>query len=215
MVLAKSWYAFALVGFVFCGAVHAQATSLVGAWSGTTPGQGGLELHTEWFGQDSSYVSVERLPNGSMQRFWGTYRATPAGPGQLSVDFHAVGWLPHEICTQVPGFATKCVPYNPPLSASLRLQFTSASTLQINGSTLARDASPRLLQQPVPERLMQQGNAPVHPNITQPIAPGGTRYQTPHDPGRPGGDDLQQERICAVNNGQIVVQQDGHKVCIH
>jgi hypothetical protein len=208
-----------VIGFVFalvvCNAAAAQDANLVGAWSGTSPGQGGPELHTEWFGQDGSYVSVERLPNGSMQRFWGVYRATPAGSGVVNVYFQATDWLPHEICTQAPGFAAKCVAYTPPLSASVTLRFTSASTLQINNTTLTRDPAPALLQQQVPEKLLQQARAPVQPTIRQPVAPAGARYQTPHDPGRPGGDDLQQERICAVNNGQIVVQQDGHKICIH
>jgi hypothetical protein len=204
-----------IFGLLICNVASAQSANLSGAWSRTTPGQDGPELHTEWFGQDGSYVSVERLPNGSMQRFWGSYRATPAGSGVMTVSFQAQGWLPHEICTQAPGFPARCIAYTPPLNATVRLQFTSASTLQINGATLRRDPSPALLQQQVPEKLMQQASAPMQPSMRQPVAPAGAHYQTPRDPGRPGGDDLQQERICAVNDGQIIVQQDGHKICIH
>jgi len=191
-----------------------QGISLVGAWSGDSPAQGGMEHHTLSFGQDGTYVSVEQYPNGSVQRIWGVYSASAQSETQMTVVAQRRGWLPHQICAQAPGFAAKCRAYTPPNEkVSLTLSFTSASSFEVNGATLTRDDAPYLLQQQVAGKLLLHVAAPVKPNIAQPVARPGIRYQSPGNTGGSGCDNMQQNRICTVNDGRIVIE-NGCEVCV-
>jgi len=79
--------------------------------------------------------------------------------------------------------------------------------------TLTRDAAAYLLQQQVAERVLLPVEAPVQPHITQPVMPPSVRYQPLRNRGGSGCDDMQQNRICTVNDGHIVIE-NGCQVCV-
>ena len=192
---------------------------IVGTWSGQAPGQGGMNQVSDDYEPDGSFVSVMMLPNGSMTRAWGHYQVSPDQQGQVRIDFSIQGWLPRQVCTQVPGFPLKCGAYEIPRSASATLRFTSPASFQVNGATMSRDPAPPLLRAQVPERYVQGAPAPVQPNIPQPVMPGGRRYVSPFAGGDGGGssgarcDDNHQRVLCNMNNGNFI-RSNGCLVCV-
>ena len=173
---------------------------------------------SEYDGPDGSFVSVLRLPNGTMQRVWGHYRATQVSDSQMQTQFEVEGWLPREICTQSPGYQMQCSPYTIPTSGSGTLTFVSPTAFVANGVTMMRDPSPYLLQQQMPERAIVYGQAPAQPGMQQPgmqqpVVPGGSRYVPLNRPAGPQCDDLQQQRLCAINNGHYE-RSGGCLVCV-
>ena len=192
---------------------------IVGTWSGQAPGQGGMSQMSDDYEPDGSFVSVMRLPNGSMTRFWGRYQVSPGQQGLTSIQFDIQGWLPRQICTQVPGFTLKCNAYDIPRSSSATLQFISPDSFQVNGATMSRDPAPQLLGAQVPERYVQNAPAPFQPNIPQPVMPGGGRYVSPFPTGGGGGsgdgrcDDNHQRVLCNMNNGNFI-KSNGCLVCV-
>lgn len=198
---------------------NTAAASLVGAWSGEAPGQGGMIHGTDSYSADGNYVSVMQLPNGTVQRIWGRYTVKKVSPSQVSVHYLVQGFLPRQICAQAPGFAVQCRPNSVPPSSELVITFVTPSRIEGNGLVLSRDPSPRLLAMSVPERLILAARAPIAPNMVQPVMPNMPGHYTPTGPGSVQGmkadDNLQQRRICAVNNGQVIRQQDGTLTCIN
>jgi hypothetical protein len=196
----------------------AAPPSLVGAWSVSVPGQGGMTLINEAFQADGTYVSVRREPNGTMLRVWGSYRSTAVSPSQLRVESTVQGWLPRQICAQAPGFPVRCSAFTPPAPQPMTLAFSSPESFQVDGFTVHREASPGLLQQAVSERLVMAAQAPVQPIIRPPVmpgVPGGPAHVTPIDPtAGPARDDLQQRRICSINGGNLVVVS-GRLTCLN
>ncbi|HEX3919962.1 MAG TPA: hypothetical protein VHW60_21695 [Caulobacteraceae bacterium] len=152
--------------------------SIVGAWSGQSPAQGGMARGADLYNADGSFVSVMQLPNGTIERVWGLYQATPQSANQLSVQFQVQGYLPTQICAQAPGFAVQCNPTPPPSPGTQTVVLTSPTSLQVNGTTMQRDNAPALLQVNVPQQLVLNAQAPTQPNIPQPVAPGGARYNS-------------------------------------
>jgi len=150
------------------------APSLVGAWSGQSNGSRGTDL----FNPDGTFVSVLQSPNGTMQRLWGRYQATPVSAYQMTVQFQIEGVLPQQICAQTPGYPMGCRPYSPPAPPPETVTFTSPTTIQENGVPMQRDNAPELLQQNVPQQLVMNAQAPVQPNIRQPVMTGGARYNS-------------------------------------
>jgi hypothetical protein len=167
-----------------------------------------MDRNTLMFQPDGNFIRVSQLANGTLLRYWGQYRVSPAGPNQLRLESNTTGWLPRQFCSQAPGFPMKCSPVPHPAEMTFMLNFTSPSTIQAEGLMLVRDASPALLQQNVPEQAVLAAQAPTTPVIQQPVVPGGGGNSgggyRPISP--PGGqcDDLQQQRICSVNNGYFV-----------
>ena len=161
-----------------------QGPSLVGAWSWDSPGQYGMDHNTVAFNQDGTYLRVSRWANGTMTRFWGNYSATPVSPTQFRLQSQTTGWLPAQFCSQAPGFPARCSPAPHPPEMSFTVAFTSPSSFQAQGMVLARDPSPFLLQQQVPQMAMTAAQAPVQPNIQQPVMPTLHPYQTPNGPGQ-------------------------------
>lgn len=190
--------------------------SLVGAWSGTK-NVGNLAAQiTDAYDAQGHYVSVVRLSNGVLLRVWGTYQAEAAGPDRVFVRFNQQGWLPRELCQQAPGNQPSCQPFNLPAADPVQVTFTSPNTLQsydpaqpsLGVFNASRDANPYLLQQQVPAQqvVFVQGPPPAAPAPVQPAAPApGYSYQSPSRPAGPRCDDLQQRRICAINDGHLVV----------
>jgi hypothetical protein len=162
---------------------HAQGSGLAGAWSWQSPGQGGTDQNTTLFQPDGTYVRVSRLTSGQTLRYWGQYQVVQISPTQARLQSHILGWLPTSTCVQAPGFAPQCQQVPRPPDGSFPFEFTSPTTLLAQGMTLHRDPSPYLLQQQVPQQTMTILNAPVQPNIRQPVMPALHPYVTPNGPG--------------------------------
>jgi hypothetical protein len=139
---------------------------------------------TEAYMPDGSFVSVQQLPNGTLQRTWGHYQATPVSQYELRMDFQVDGWLPRQICSQAPGFPVHCQPYEVPRGTSSVMAMTSQSSFQASGVMMMRDSNPYLLQQPVPDQVLLAAQAPVAPQMTQPVMPQLNPYRTPNGPGQ-------------------------------
>jgi len=161
----------------------AQGFSIVGAWTAEAPGQGGMQRFTSGFNPDGTYVEAHQLPNGTIERDWGTYSVSMRSPTQVHLDVRRQDWAPHQLCSQAPGFPMRCSDYNPPANPSADLTVTSASSIEAGGVRWVRDGSPYLLSQQVPERVFMQAQAPVQPYIRQPVMPTLHPYQTPNGPG--------------------------------
>ena len=159
------------------------AFSLVGAWTGEAPAQGGHLRTTLAFNQDGTFVSVTRYPNGGAEKSWGGYSAQARSPTQIHLDVRRQDWAPHQMCSQAPGFTVKCANYDPPPTTSVDVTVISTTSIQVLGVQLSRDTSPDLLNQPVPEQAFTMARAPVTPNIRPPVMPTLHPYQTPHGPG--------------------------------
>jgi len=192
--------------------------SMVGTWSGEAPGQGGMVHGADQYMPDGTYVSVMQLPNGSVERIWGSYVARQTSARQIQLSLRMRGLLPREICAQAPGFPIRCSPNRAPEATTLEVNFVSSSSVQVNGVTMTRDrGSPLLAMQP-PQRLVLAARAPVAPQMRQPVMPAMHPYTTPTGPGSVQGmradDQAQQYRICAVNGGQVIQLQGGGVRCV-
>ena len=200
---------------------------MVGAWSGQRYDQGGPVQQTDAFSADGKFVSVARLANGLLGRVWGSYRSTPVGPNQLRVDFQAQGWLPQQVCRQQQGSAPECQPFQIPATDTVLVTFTSpnsfqsvSQTAQGSGIVETRDPSPSMLQAQAPQTWTinvvpapQVGPAPT-PVVTPYISPR-NRGPATNIPGLGGNcDDLQQQRICNINDGSLVRGRDGCLKCL-
>ena len=204
---------------------NADAPSLVGAWSGQTMTQNGPVQQTDYFGPDGNYVSVARLQNGFTARIWGQYRVTPINQVQLRLDLQAQGWLPQQLCRQEGSGQPSCSPFQIPQTDSTIVSFLSPTALVSVSQTMpntsiteSRDQNPTLLQaqvqqqfvlrvpvqQPTPSPSYQPGAPGPVVVPYQPIAP---RYTGPKC------DDLQQRRICNINDGHLV-SSGGCLVCV-
>ena len=201
--------------------------SILGAWSGQHFDQGGTIQQTDAFSPDGKFVSVARLPNGFLARTWGYYRASPAGPNQVRVDLQAQGWLPQQVCRQVQGAMPDCQPFQIPANDTVLVTFTSPNSFQsvsqtMQGASIAetRDPNPFLLQAQAPQRWTI--NVVPAPQTGPGPAPVGTPYVSPFQrgpatniPGLGGNcDDLQQQRICNINDGTLVRGRDGCMKCL-
>ena len=163
-------------------AVAQQAPSVVGTWSSLQPGQGGMTQVTIGLGSDSTYAVETQLPNGSRMRIWGTYEAKQVSANAILISQQITDWKPHQICTQAPGYQPSCGAFQPPPPQPLMLTFASGDSFSIDGNMWSRDPEAALLKQPVDDPLVQYAQAPVTPEIPQPVAPSQPGYQTPPDP---------------------------------
>jgi hypothetical protein len=193
----------------------ARSVSLLGTWAGRNGGSRGADQYNP----DGTYVSVLQLANGTVERIWGVYEARQTAQRQLHVSLSVRGFLPAQICAQAPGFPVQCRPNQVPLQQDADVVFTSPSTFEVNGVTMRRGAGSPLLQMRVPDRLVLAAQAPVQPQMRQPVMPSINPYRTPTGPGSVEGmrqdDQMQQYRICAVNGGQVVKEYGGAVRCVN
>ena len=194
------------------------APDLTGTWTNESQGEGGETKTTYGFGQDGTFAQAQQSQNGAESRFWGTYSANPAGQGSMQLSLQITGFLPQVVCVQIQGFPTRCNPQSGPSQMSGTIEFTSPSSVEIGGEVFNRDPNPTLLNLQIPQQLVLNGTQPTAPNIPQPVDPnpiggGGGNIGG----GSPGGgsncDDLQQERLCAINNGHYE-RSGGCLICV-
>ena len=210
------------------------APSMVGTWTSYKASQLGPVQQTDTFSQDGRYVSVAAWrQTGLIARVWGTYRASPAGQNQLTVQLQMQGYLPKEIC--VPkgmGAAPLCQPFPAPQpTATLTVTFTSPSWFQAitqgdpsdQMSLATRDPDPVLLQREVAPRQIvnlpepaplprQERSAEPHPapppNQPPPYRSicDDSRYRSACEDSRNRStcDDSRTRMICAIRGGRLV-----------
>jgi hypothetical protein len=152
-------------------ALAQQAPSVVGTWSSQQQGEGGMVEATIGMGTDGTYAIETQYPNGTRMRVWGTYVAAQVSQSEIQIVPQVSDWKPHQICTQAPGFAPSCTAFQPLTPQTQTLTFTSPDAYESGGGVWSRDADAMLLQQPVADPLVQYAQAPVQPQIPQPVAP--------------------------------------------
>ena len=160
-------------------ALAQQPPSILGTWTTSQPGQGGMVRTTIGIGGDGTYAYETQLPNGSRMRVWGTYRATPVSANAIRVTPRISDWRPHRICTQAVGLQPRCGAFQPPPAQPTLATFTGPDTFQVDGHVWSRDPTAALLRQPVPDPLVQYAEAPVAPTIPH---PNNTAGPLPRDP---------------------------------
>ncbi|MCK8786792.1 hypothetical protein M0638_20685 [Roseomonas sp. NAR14] len=199
------------------GGAPGAAPNLAGAWSGARPVGGGVAQGTEYYGPDGNLLAVARLPNGVFIRLTARYTVSPAGPGVWRIDTRLTSVMPQRICHRAPGMADNCQPFQVPPASSSLVRFVAPDTLAVQDlatgttATESRDPNPVMLQQQVPPLLIVN-EAPPAP------MQGGMPGPAPVVPYRPMArgaqcDDLQQRRLCAINNGHFI-QSNGCMVCV-
>ena len=177
------------------------------------------------------------LPNGTVLRAWGRYSISQDAPNQLRVSFEESGMAPSSICRQSPGAAPQCTRLPRQPTDVVMLTFASPESFTAEDKTTPgtpqitenRDSNPVLLHAPVQQQLViqmppaampQPNYAPMQPGYAPPtIHP----YVTPPGIGIGGGgsagaggsrcDDLQQQRICTINDGHLI-SSGGCMVCV-
>ena len=198
--------------------------SLVGTWSGQSNGPNGMVQQSDAFSADGRFVSVARLPNGFLARVWGTYRSAQVSPNQLRLQTQLEGWLPREVCQQQAGGQPQCQPFQIPTSDTSLVTFSSPSQFQSMSEANAggmvnemRDNQPALLQAQAPQRWLTVLQPSANPGPAPVIAPyvnPSSRGPATNIPGLGGNcDDLQQRRICGINDGQLIRGRDGCLRC--
>lgn len=204
-----------LLATLFLSTAAVAAPDLVGAWSAAMPGQGGMTQITAAYDAGGNYVSVQREPNGTLLRIWGSYRAVPVSATQLRLETQVQGWSPHQVCAQAPGFAVKCGDFTPPAAPPATLEFSSPESFRVQGVVAHRDNAPALLQMNVPDRIVLAAPAPVRPVNPPDGGRGGGGHVTPVNPVNGAArDELQQRRICSINGGNLVVAS-GRLTCVN
>ena len=201
------------------------APSMVGAWSSQKSSQFGPIQQTDAFSQDGRYVSVAAWQQtGLIVRVWGTYRASPAGPNQLTVELQMQGSMPQQICVPSQGSSPLCRPFDaPPQTATVTVTFTSPSSFQAITQNdpsaemrlATREPNPVLLQRQVAPQQMLNLPAPA----PLPYVPSPPSYPTPYrspsyssNPG-PKCDDGHTRTICMIREGRLV-SSGGCLVCV-
>lgn len=198
--------------------------SLVGTWSGQRQGDAGPVHQTDAFSGDGKFVTVAELGPG-LVRVWGYYRTSPAGQNAIRVEFQVAGYLPQQFCAQAPGGPLVCRPFQLPMSDASLVTFTSPDSFQASSVQNpaagpiqeTRDPNPYLLQRQVPAQLVVQTNPPPTPYPAPSPYPAPPPYPTPMPYPRPTAgpacNDLQQRRICNINDGHLV-PSGGCLVCV-
>ncbi len=177
---------------------------LLGAWSSQLTDQNGTTFTTALYKPDGTYVMTSHLPNDTLTRTWGQYRVQQVGPNQWQVDTQMTGYLPRQICIQVPSGARNCRQMNLPMGpASSMASFNGPGIMQNTaGETWQRDPQPVLLQARVPAVGVQMVAGPPT-MVAPPVTPGAGPYIRPYD-FRPAQDFIHQRlKGCSPDPGTL------------
>jgi hypothetical protein len=191
--------------------------TITGTWSNMSQGQAGQTETTYGFGQDGTFAQVQQSQNGEESRFCGTYTVNQVSANSMQLSLQINGFLAQIVCVQIPGFPPRCNQQSGPSTMSGVIAFNSDSSVEIGGETFTRDSNPTLLNLQIPQQLTLNGTAPTPPVMAQPVDPnnpgGGAMGSNDSGDGGSQCDDLQQERLCAINNGHYV-QSAGCMMCV-
>jgi hypothetical protein len=191
--------------------------SLVGTWNGQINSQQGSIPITAQYRANGTFDAVMQMPvpgyTGSMyMHFWGRYRTQSQGQGRYSLQLQPVGQAPSEVCQAFNhGPPQSCQPTTMSQPSTGWVQFFSANSFQDEtGGTYTRINGLGMLAQRVPARLVLNTNGGDDGGVpyVSPYRGGGDGTVTVQHPGN-----LQQERICTINDGTLVTYPDGREEC--
>ncbi len=184
----------------------------LGTWSAQTP-SGFMTID---FQPNGIYAITSRLPNDTLTRSWGQYRVQQVGPSQWQLATQTTGYLPRQVCVQAMSTGQRtCSPANMPMSSSRQVEtFDGSGTMTSNaGESWQRDWEGGLARAQVPEVGVQMVQGPPPAPMPDPYTPPTiTPYRSPNVAPY-GNNNLQQERICSINNGTIAIV-GGQEKCI-
>ena len=203
---------------------HQTASNpFVGSWSSVFPQpSGGTNYTFERYGADGSYLLTNIIQGSSTAgfrvQFWGRYTIQQVKGNSYRISRQYTGHAPLQICAQGGG----CHPMPPPNDENLVFTFLDGNHLTAGGNNpvLERVAQipPQLMAQ-LPQSEFVAVPAPavsVNPSpSTGGYSSGG--YQSGsigHVPGQAGTcDNLQQQRVCTINDGYMYTGRDGCQHC--
>jgi len=178
---------------------------LLGAWTSQQPGGGGIVVSTVLYNPNGTYVITTHLPDDTLTRSWGQYRVQQVGPNQWQVDTQVTGYLPQQICIQVPSGARDCSQANFPMGSSSTLTSFNGPSVMLNnaGETWQRDPQPVLLQVQVPAVDVEMVAGPPPTMVAPPLTPGAGAYIRPYD-SQPAQDFIHQRlKGCSPDPGTL------------
>ncbi len=219
-VLALSLLASARVGPALAqngaGTQQGQSSPLIGRWEMQMHMQDGATMHQfDEFGADGSWrqtaINVGGRSNGVRTQTWGNYSVQTTGNNSFRVTFQTTGFAPMQVCTQGVG-----------CTQLTRVQtFANSYTLVDRNHFRSNDrqglVTARVAQ--IPAELTAQLPATDMHAGAPPISTGGSGNSSGYIPmKRPDGvgptcDNLQQARICTINDGYMYTGRDGCQHC--
>ena len=130
--------------------------------------------------------------------------------------------MPSQVCQTVNGQPAGCRALPMPNVTDGSVTFLSRDVYRDEyGLVFVRANGPGLLAVPVSPRLMVNTNSPPPGSYAGGsgsggagyTTPNGTGYVSPRRPSRPTDGNLQQQRICTINDGHIITYPDGRQEC--
>lgn len=176
-----------------------QGPSPLGAWVGIgQPSNLGTPRITMAFAPNGGFVHVEQTPQ-FVGRQWGMYQAQQVGPAAWRLILQTQGQMPQQICSPMTMGGVTCSPMRVPGPTQMTLQLTGPDTLLVDGVPYQRDQGAALqVQVPAQEML------PLLPAYANGGGGGGGGGGYRPLARGPQCDDLQQQRICAINGGRLI-----------
>ncbi len=200
---------------------------LLGTWVAqiSAPGGGAMIIYTEYSpdGTSRSTSIVQGGPlNGTRYQVWGKYTLKQVNSTRWVMNARPTGQAPEKTCIQ-GGACTAAPPLTP---ATVTMDFMDANNVHSREVSRLGTMEGNMTRSAIPPQLLQ----PVGPLLTLVPPPpssggggggggqatGGGRYVTPRNniPGLGGNcDNLQQQRICAINNGHLYTDKRGCQIC--
>ena len=191
---------------------------IVGTWvAGHPQGDGSILLVADHYDANGTWSlnSIRKggTLDGDRSQVWGRYTVRPIGNHRYQITTTPGGWAPLQVCTQYAGCTTK-----PAWNQSTTVR-TALDPNHLSGAD--GTAWERVAQIP-PEVASQVPQTVYHAPPALPagggLSSGGVLPRggdgTHHIPGQGGTcDNLQQQRICALNDGYLYTGRDGCQHC--
>lgn len=206
-------------------AQNQNSSILVGQWHmAFQDSQGNGDLYIE-YSSNGEFRGIIYTPNEAttIVQTFGTYMASQDAQGNVRVQRQILRRLPTLLCRPNDGNCQQ-VPFGP---AQVSAQFVIArdgSLIDSSNRALRREPIPVALLHVIPERLYlhqvprvvaQSPNSPSRASTPGSSAIAGPTHMAPFKEHGNGGecDDLQQQRLCTVNNGHMYKDKNGCQVC--
>lgn len=199
---------------------NGSGNPIVGSWHQVQQGQAGGTIHSFWVYNANGTWSMSSVTeggppnvNGMRMQFSGRYSIKPAGNGSFVVQTQTMHKAPMQLCMPSVGCrSTGAIPG--PQQAYY--QFRGDAFQSSDGVTAQRGEVPPTVAAPLPAVWNLQPPPPL-PSIS---AGGGTAGRSGYNPPKytvPGTngtcDNLQQQRICTINDGYMYTGRDGCQHC--
>jgi hypothetical protein len=156
--------------------------------------------------------------NGMRMQVWGKYQIRQIGTNRYEMTSHSRGVAPQSFCTA----DGQCHPNVLPENATETIEMIDANSYHSKTTMNGQVTEADLHRSEIPPGLTTQVAAQVQLPAPPPSGGGAPVMPTLHPYVTPGGgnktmgnncDNLQQQRICAINNGHIYTDTRGCQVC--